>query len=471
MMQRVGGLACGRVCGIRYQGIRSDFKVKKVSLLQLKYQIQSQRDFFSVRSKPLTLYERVRDGFMLGGLVLGLVLGTAYYYDSRSAIHTHLINPLMRYFMDPEAAHRLSIVASKYGLAPYEVKEVVGAERLKTKVWGLEVDNPIGLAAGYDKHGEAVDAMLELGFGLVEIGSVTPQPQEGNPLPRYFRLPEDKAVINRYGFNSDGHEAVEIRLKNRLWKHIKALNWEKEAREGPNGFQMPATKSCYPGKLLGINLGKNKSSALDSPQDYLDGVLALGPYGDYLVINISSPNTPGLRELQKVDYFKSLISKVQEARDLLPVPRPPLLVKIAPDVTDAELKDIATAATDLKLDGLIVSNTTVSRPASLKSGLSQPKTVAEAGGLSGQPLKPLALQTVNKIYKLTQGQIPIVGCGGISSGQDAIDFAKAGASLVQFYTHLGYRGPIAIHEIKNEVADYLAKNNLTWSQLVGSNHR
>ncbi|KAI0231660.1 Dihydroorotate dehydrogenase (quinone), mitochondrial, partial [Massospora cicadina] len=388
-------------------------------------------------------YEKARDSAILVTGVACLSLGLVYYFDSRSAIHTYLINPLMRYFLDPETAHRISILAANYGLAPKEVNNI-DPECLKTEVWGRMLSNPVGLAAGYDKHAEAIDPMFDLGFGLVEVGSVTPKPQEGNPLPRYFRLPEDKAVINRYGFNSVGHEAVETRLKNRLWKHIKQMNWKAGVKASESEYHWPKTKSCKNGKLLGINLGKNKSSAIDSPQDYIDGVLSLGHYADYLVVNISSPNTPGLRELQKVSYFKNLISEVQNARDQLPSPRPPLLVKVAPDISDSELEGIARTI---------------------------PKIVAEAGGLSGQPLKPLALAVVSKLYKLTDGRVPIIGCGGISSGDDAIQFARAGASLVQFYTHLGYRGPVAPHEIKNQIASYLTTHNMSWKQLIGADHK
>lgn len=440
------------------------------SFPRFNQQISGARSFFSRSREPLSFYEKARDSLILLTGVVSLSLGLVYYFDSRSALHTYLITPLLRYFLDAETAHRFSILAASYGLAPREVNDV-DPECLKVEVWGRTLANPIGLAAGYDKHAEVIDPMFDLGFGLVEVGSVTPKPQEGNPPPRYFRLPDDKAVINRYGFASVGHKTVETRLKNRLWKHIKRLNWKAGVKASETEYLWPETKSCRAQKLLGINLGKNKSSALDSPKDYIDGVLSLGPYADYLVINISSPNTPDLRELQKVAYLKDLISEVQAARDQLPSPRPPLLVKIAPDVTDSELKDIARVALDLHLDGVIVSNTTLQRPSTLKSGKTLPKVVAEAGGLSGEPLKPLALAAVSKLYKLTDGRVPIIGCGGISSGEDALQFARAGATLVQFYTHLGYRGPVAPHEIKDQLASYLISHHLSWKQLIGADHR
>ncbi|KAI9298532.1 hypothetical protein K502DRAFT_327292 [Neoconidiobolus thromboides FSU 785] len=386
--------------------------------------------------------------------------------DSRSGIHSHVINPLMRYFFDAEESHKLSIIAAKYHLTPKEM--VSDDEVMKVNIFGKEIKNPIGLAAGYDKNGEAIDAMFDLGFGLVEVGSVTPKPQEGNPKPRFFRLPEDKAVINRYGFNSDGHEEVQLRLKSRYWKHIKNINWEKDNIE--NEYNLPINKSGIEGKLLGINLGKNKTSTMESVDDYLTGVKDLGPYADYLVVNISSPNTPGLRELQKVSYFKELIGSVIKERDNLSSELP-LLVKIAPDVNDQELKDIAQVALELKLDGIIVSNTTLARPSTLKTGKTSPKIVAEAGGLSGTPLKEKAIEKVSQLYKLTEGKIKIIGCGGISSGQDAIDFAMAGASLVQFYTHFGYRGPIAPLEIKQQAVEILKKNNTSWEKIVGQSHK
>lgn len=307
---------------------------------------------------------------------------------------------------------------------------------------------------GYDKNGQAIDALFGFGFGLVEIGSVTPEMQEGNKKPRMFRLPEDKAVINRYGFNSDGHQAVIDRLKRRIERLVPA-----ETAAAPNN------KSMIPGRMLGINLGKNKTSASDDDRDYLDGIKNLGDYADYLVINISSPNTPGLRSLQRREPIQRLLKSAKAARDTISH-KPPLLVKISPDLSRSELEDIAQVCKSLEIDGVIISNTTISRP----SGLKNDTVKDEAGGLSGAPVLPLALEMTSNFYKLTDGKIPIIGCGGISSGEDAIAFCKAGASAVQIYTSFGYKGPGIVWGIKDRVAEILEKEGKSWNDLVGSQH-
>jgi dihydroorotate dehydrogenase len=218
------------------------------------------------------------------------------------------------------------------------------------------------LAAGYDKHAEAIDGMLGLGFGLVECGSVTPLPQKGNPKPRFFRLPEDEAVINRYGFNSEGHNTVLFRLKKRLSKFLDNNN--AELVEG----KLPVPFSLVQGRLLGVNLGKNKYSPADCHDDYLKGIEKLGPYSDYIVINISSPNTPGLRALQRREPIEQLLSMAKRVRDEKIKNQIPLLVKIAPDCSDDELEDIAAVVKNVGVDGIIIGNTTISRPESLKTG-------------------------------------------------------------------------------------------------------
>ncbi|CAM9717479.1 unnamed protein product, partial [Choristocarpus tenellus] len=261
---------------------------------------------------------------------------------------------------------------------------------LATSVMGMSLDNPIGLAAGFDKHAEAVDGLIETGFGFVEIGSVTPEPQLGNPKPRMFRLSEDEGVINRCGFNSHGLAAVRKRLSER------AVN-PSPLRKG----------------LLGVNVGKNKLSE-DAAADYCRGIRTLGCYGDYLVVNVSSPNTPGLRALQRRGAIKDIIQKAMEARDEVvesTAGKPlPLLVKIAPDLSEEEKADIATVAMETKVDGLIVSNTTISRPESLQS-----QHAKEGGGLSGAPLKDLSTQTVHDVYRLTKGKVK-GGSGGGGEG-------------------------------------------------------
>ena len=215
--------------------------------------------------------------------------------------------------------------------------------------------NPIGLAAGYDKNAEAIDAMLGLGFGYVEVGSITPQPQQGNPKPRFFRLPQDEAVINRYGFNSQGHASALVRLEKRLKAYLRDFG------------SVLNNYSLNQGALLGVNLGKNKNSPSDSHQDYLDGIETLGPYADVIVINISSPNTPGLRSLQRREPIKQLLSLAKAKRDNVCTGRP-LVVKIAPDCDDEQLADIASVVQEVGIDGIIISNTTISRPKTLSSG-------------------------------------------------------------------------------------------------------
>lgn len=393
-------------------------------------------------------------GFIGGS---GLILG--YLSDSRAWIHELVSMPLMHQ-LDPETSHKLSIWFAKNGICPRD--SVSESSRLQLKMWGKTISNPIGLAAGYDKHGEAVDSLLNLGFGLVEIGSVTPQPQKGNPLPRFFRLPQDDAVINRYGFNSQGHEAV----RQRLWDRIVKYQWW-------NGLLEPSTpKSLHADKLVGVNLGKNKTSAAESHLDYMEGIDKLGKFADYIVINISSPNTPGLRKLQARKPIEELLTMAKGKRDEMMRENGnvfvPLLVKIAPDCDKDQLSDIAAVVEGVGIDGVVISNTTISRPKSL---LSEESLSKEAGGLSGKPVKPLALAAVSTFYELTGGRVPIIGCGGISSAKDCIDFAKAGASLVQIYTALGYKGPGLITTIKHDLGKYLELEGKQWSDLVGTDHQ
>ena len=333
-----------------------------------------------------------------------------------------------------------------------------------TQIWKRQLSNPLGLAAGYDKHAEAMDALFGFGFGLVEVGSITPEPQVGNPTPRMFRLLEDEAVINRYGFNSLGHfhalERLQARVRNYLYHH------PEDQSEYVSHLKPECARSLLKGKLLGVNLGKNKTSPAESDQDYLSGIERLGDYADYLVINISSPNTPGLRALQRREPIQRLLQACKDTRDAKLVHQPPLLVKIAPDVSETELEDIAYVAQQVGIDGIIISNTTLSR----KDLKSDPKLCKEMGGLSGAPLFNLSLKTVSKFYQLTRGQIPIIGCGGIRNGQDALAFCKSGASLVQVYTALGYQGPGLVVNIKQELQDLLSKQGKTWQELIGSDH-
>jgi dihydroorotate dehydrogenase len=347
--------------------------------------------------------------------------------------------PRLLRLLPPEHAHRASLRLLAAGLVP-----APGAgddPLLRTRLWDLEFSNPLGLAAGFDKDAEAVDALLRLGFGFVEVGSVTPLPQSGNPQPRLFRLPEDGAIINRMGFNSKGLAAAAEKLSRRAGAG---------ERRG----------------ILGVNLGKNKDSP-DARADYRAGVAALGGHADYIVVNVSSPNTPGLRALQDRAALSELIDTVLEARQALAGRKPPLLVKIAPDLADPELEAIAGVVLDRRIDGLIVSNTTTARPASLAS-----RHAGEIGGLSGRPLFAPSTAVLARMYRLTDGRLPLVGVGGISSGADAYEKVRQGASLLQLYTAFVYEGPGLIARIKRELAAHLRADGFRrLAEAVGSAHR
>jgi len=336
--------------------------------------------------------------------------------------------------IDPEQAHRLAIAALKAGL--------IAADRrpdppiLAQTIFGMGFPNPIGLAAGFDKDGEVYRQTLNLGFGFVELGSVTPQPQRGNPRPRLFRLTADRAVINRMGFNNHGIDAMAARLANR------------NTGQG----------------IVGINLGKNKDQP-DAAADYAAGARRLGPLADYMVINVSSPNTPGLRALQSREALTALIEAVLAVRADL-ARRPPLLLKIAPDLTDADRQDIAEVALTSRLDGLIISNTTIARPAGL-----DPRFAQEAGGLSGRPLLQPATEVLRDIYRRTRGALPIVGVGGVASAEDAYAKIRAGACLVQLYTALVFEGPGLVRRIKDGLALLLARDGFAnVADAVGADH-
>lgn len=325
--------------------------------------------------------------------------------------------PLVR-ALDPEQAHLLAIRALRV-CGPF-LRPGGDDPILASRLWGLDFTNPIGIAAGFDKHGEVPDALRALGFGFVEIGSVTPRPQPGNPRPRVFRLGEDEAVINRYGFNSDGIDAVAARLGSRT-------------RAG----------------VLGVNLGKNKETA-DAADDYVKGVAALASVADYVVINVSSPNTPGLRALQSRTALDELVTRVQTA---MPASARPLLVKIAPDLTPEDLADVADVAQARALDGIIISNTTIARPETLRGAA---KT--ETGGLSGRPLFERSTAMLRVMRRLTDGRVPLIGVGGVASGDDAYAKLRAGASLVQLYTALAFHGPGLVGRIKRDLAALLRRD-------------
>jgi dihydroorotate dehydrogenase len=330
--------------------------------------------------------------------------------------------------LDPERAHGLTVQALKLGLggAAREADDPI----LATCVWNLAFANPVGLAAGFDKHADVCDAMLAIGFGFVEAGTVTPRPQPGNSGQRLFRLTEDEAVINRFGFNSCGIAPFAGRLAKR-----RAAS--AAGNKGARG-------------IVGANLGKNRDTA-DGAADYIACIEAVSALADYLVVNVSSPNTPGLRALQARAQIEELLTRVRDARRQSAAARqPPLLVKVGPDLDDGEIRDIAEVALATGVDGLIVGNTTVARPPTLKS----PHRSAP-GGLSGKPLLGPSTACLAAMYRLTRGKIPIIGCGGIASGADAYAKIRAGASLVQLYSALVFHGPGLVGSIKRELAAHL----------------
>lgn len=341
-----------------------------------------------------------------------------------NAIHSlsALARPLLT-CLDPELAHTITVRALSYlgGISTPEQDDA----RLGIEVLGLNFPNPVGLAAGFDKNAETTEAMLGFGFGFVEAGTVTPKPQSGNPRPRIFRLREDHAVINRLGFNNEGHDAARRRLQR------------VQGRPG----------------IRGINIGANKD-APDRIADYVAGLTELAPLADYVTVNISSPNTPGLRGLQNRAELDALLSAVMKARGNL-AKRIPLLVKIAPDLDERACSDIADLALAHRIDGLIVSNTTITRPDSLRS-----PDRAETGGLSGRPLFKPSTEILRTMRRLTKGKLVLIGVGGISSGEDAWTKIRAGASLVQLYTALVYEGPTLVNRIKRELLACMQRDNI-----------
>ena len=343
-----------------------------------------------------------------------------------------LMAPWLR-CVDPERAHRLTIWGLKHGLVPRS-RDVVPAS-LGQNLWGLDFANPIGLAAGADKNAEVALEMLGLGFGFVEVGTVTPRPQAGNPKPRVFRLAQDRALINRLGFNNEGLAAMAARLQ--------ALG----PRPGP----------------IGVNLGANRDSD-DPVQDYVAGIEAVADLADYATVNISSPNTPGLRDLQGPEQLARLLQRVLAARDRAAGRRLPVLVKLAPDLDDAALEASAAILLEARVDGAIMGNTTVGLRQRLGS-----RHGSETGGLSGRPLFELSTERLGRLHRLVGPEIPLIGVGGIDSAATAYAKIKAGASLVQLYTGLVYEGPGLIRRLLPALAALLARDgHASIAEAVGS---
>lgn len=379
----------------------------------------------------------------LGG---ALSFGAICTYRGDETFYSKALMPFVSKYMDPEFAHEMCIYLTKHKLIKCQDNLTRDqADRLKTKVFNLSFKNPIGIAAGFDKNSQAVPGLINYGLGFAEVGTVTPEPQDGNPKKRIFRALNDRGLVNRCGFNNKGIDFV----SNHLSEY----------------------KTFHP-MLVGLNIGKNKTTE-HLTSDYIIGLEKAQNIDsvDYLVVNISSPNTPGLRNTQNKKSLELLLNDVLNKMDKLSIEKP-LLVKIAPDLTSSEMKDIADVIMkekrgDKKVNGIILTNTTISRPCGDKE-----KPYDEDGGLSGRPLKDMSTKVISEFYKLTGGKIPIIGVGGISSGEDAYEKIKAGASLVQLYTSITYEGPPIINKIKRELVELLEADKLTSiSQAVGLNHR
>jgi len=348
--------------------------------------------------------------------------------------------PLLRPFffsVDPEQAHHFALKAMQaLEISPAIAMPPLSDQRLTQELWGLRFPNPVGLAAGYDKNAAAPLAWSALGFGCAELGTITAQAQPGNPKPRIFRLEQDQALINRLGFNNDGAVAVARRLAQRL------------SANRPHPIP------------LGFNIGKSKVTPLDQAvEDYVASCELLLPFADYLVVNVSSPNTPELRKLQEPERLTHLIETLlttnrRLAEQTRTQPKP-LLVKIAPDLSDDELTNIAHLAVSLGVSGLIATNTTIARPSTLHTSIQQ------EGGLSGRPLTQRAFEVLRLLFRAVDGQLPLIGVGGIFSAEDAYQRIRAGASLVQIYTGLIYEGPLLPRRIVRGLSALLARDGFS----------
>jgi dihydroorotate dehydrogenase len=345
-----------------------------------------------------------------------------------------LVRPLL-HALDPEDAHALTLRMLKFAPVPHAVRD---DKRLAVRAFGLNFPNPVGMAAGFDKHAEIPDVLLRLGFGFVEVGTITPLPQQGNPRPRVFRLEADGGIINRLGFNSRGSDAALKRLAAR----------------------------ANAGGIVGINVGANKE-APDRVADYVRLIERFASVASYVTVNVSSPNTPGLRALQQATALDDLLARVIDARArVAPTAGPtPVILKIAPDLSLNALDDVVGIARSRRVDGMIVGNTTLARP----QGLRETRAAKEAGGLSGRPLYGLATRMLAETYVRVEGVFPLIGAGGIDSGATALAKVRAGASLIQLYSALVFRGLGLVDEIKAALIAALQSERLdSLNELVGA---
>jgi dihydroorotate dehydrogenase len=354
------------------------------------------------------------------------------------------IYPLIRPFlfaMDPEAAHKLAFFSIKTGLFP--VTKVREDAVLHTTVGGIDFAHPIGLAAGFDKQAEVIQQTFKLGFSFTEVGGVTPLPQPGNPKPRMFRIAESKAIINRFNFNSVGFDTCLRRVQ--AWHDSTTREKHRE--------------------IIGINIAKG-DNCKDDAEAYILGLKKFAPYVRFVTLNVSCPNEADSRKLEGRDQLKELLQRVKQAHDTLER-KPLLLVKISPDQTEQQARDIAEIALASGIDGMIVGNTTATRPAEITSPVAK-----ERGGLSGKPLFKMSTELLGTMYQLTGGKIPLIGCGGVFSGADAYAKIRAGASLIQIYTAMVFEGPFVIARIADELAALLKRDGFaSVSDAVGADFR
>jgi dihydroorotate dehydrogenase len=366
-------------------------------------------------------------------------------------VYEYGVRPLL-FSLDPEAAHNLAIATCRQISDSPTLRAIAKStfyysdSRLSQTLWNLKFENPVGLAAGFDKNAEAIGAWSNLGFGFAEVGTITAHAQAGNPQPRLFRLPSDRAIINRMGFNNRGAAATALDLSNYLQNH----------------------KSHIP---LGINLGKSKITEIsDAKFDYAESLRSLYEFGDYFVVNVSSPNTPNLRDLQATDQLSAILAELQPIN----IQNKPILVKIAPDLNDADIIEVVKVSQAYGVAGIIATNTTISRQNLITTHLTLTgKSVTEeAGGLSGQPVKARSLAVINLIWQTTAGTLPIIGVGGIFDADDAWQKITAGAAIVQIYTGLVYQGPMMIKNILQGLVAKLETHGLdNIQQAIGLANR